>query len=234
MLDRKTIKKDVKGILGGESRGPVFLATLISFIIVLVYFGAVWVIAQFYPISMSELEAISTWSQSQVLIAPQTDAMQTYNAAMAIVTNALTAFGRTLSSIGSINLWAWLLELILLLPLGIGIQKFMLRVIRLKNPGASTVLRGYTAPYFFRSIIMPFWKQICYLGWRIILFIILCGLMAGAGHGAEGAGLHGALRRRDRRGGQRHILGRVPKPIRLDISGSLGRVESAELLADAV
>lgn len=179
MLDRKTIKKDVKGILGGESRGPVFLVTLISFIIVLVYFGAVWVIAQFYPISMSELEAIRTWSQSQVLIAPQTDAMQTYNAAMAIVTNALTAFGRTLSSIGSINCWAWLLELILLLPLGIGIQKFMLRVIRLKNPGASTVLRGYTAPYFFRSIIMPFWKQICYLGWRIILFIILCGLMAG-------------------------------------------------------
>lgn len=179
MLDRKTIKKDVKGILGGESRGPVFLATLISFIIVLVYFGAVWVIAQFYPISMNELKAISTWSQSQVLIAPQTDAMQTYNAAMAIVTNALTAFGRTLSSIGSINCWAWLLELILLLPLGIGIQKFMLRVIRLKNPGASTVLRGYTAPYFFRSIIMPFWKQICYLGWRIILFIILCGLMAG-------------------------------------------------------
>ena len=73
MLDRKTIKKDVKGILGGESRGPVFLATLISFIIVLVYFGAVWVIAQFYPIGMSELEAISTWSQSQVLIAPQTE-----------------------------------------------------------------------------------------------------------------------------------------------------------------
>ena len=32
MLDRKTIKKDVKGILGGESKGSVFLATLIVFI----------------------------------------------------------------------------------------------------------------------------------------------------------------------------------------------------------
>ena len=151
MLDRKTIKKDVKGILGGESRGPVFLATLISFIIVLVYFGAVWVVAQFYPISMNELEAISTWSQSQVLIAPQTDAMQTYNAAMAIVTNALTAFGRTLSSIGSINLWAWLLELILLLPLGIGIQKVHAARHPPEKPG-----RVHGAARLHCALLLPF------------------------------------------------------------------------------
>ena len=51
MLDRRSIKKDVKGILGGESRGAVFLATLIVFILVLVYFGAVWAVGQLYPVT---------------------------------------------------------------------------------------------------------------------------------------------------------------------------------------
>lgn len=179
MLDRKTIKKDVKGILGGESRGPVFLATLISFIILLVYFGAVWGIAQFYPIGMNEIERMNTWAQTQVLLDEGADSSQILSAMGSIASDAINSFGRTLANVASIDGWARLLELILLLPLGIGIQKFMLRVIRLKNPGASTILRGYTGPYFFRSIIMPFWKGLCLAGWYVILLIILGGLLAG-------------------------------------------------------
>ena len=63
MLDRKTIKKDVKGILSGESKGPVLLATLIVFMIGLVYFGGVWVAAQFFPLTQAELTAAGSWAR---------------------------------------------------------------------------------------------------------------------------------------------------------------------------
>ncbi len=178
MLDRKTIKKDVKGILGGESRGPVFLATLIAFILVLVYFGAVWGIAQFYPTSLNEIKAFSDWVNVQQ--AQGADSTQvTFNLSMSISDEGLRLHGRLINNVTMINLWAWLLELIIMLPLTIGAQKFMLRVIRLKNPGASTILKGYTGPYFFRSILLPFWEAICLLGWRIVLEVLLLGMLAG-------------------------------------------------------
>ena len=178
MLDRKTIKKDVKGILGGESRGPVFLATLIAFILVLVYFGAVWGIAQFYPTTIDEIKAFGDWANVQQ--AQGADSTQlTFNLSMSISDEGLSLHSNLINNVTKINLWAWLLELIIMLPLTIGIQKFMLRVIRLKNPSASTVLKGYTGPYFFRSILLPFWEAICLLGWRIVLEVLLLGMLAG-------------------------------------------------------
>ena len=45
----------------------------------------------------------------------------------------LSTLGRTLTNIGMIYLIAFVLELIIVLPLMTGVRKFMLRVIRLKN-----------------------------------------------------------------------------------------------------
>lgn len=177
MLDRKTIKKDVKGILGGESRGSVLLATLIVFIITLVYFGAVWAIAQFYPVTQADFKAISDWAAGQ--LAAQQGAAMTTAAYNTMLLAAAEAFGSIFSNISMINLWAMLLELIMMLPLAIGVKKFMLRVIRLKNPGAGTVFKGYSGSCFFRAILLPFWQTLCLLGWKLIMLVLLCGVMAG-------------------------------------------------------
>ena len=173
MLDRRSIKKDVKGILGGESRGAVFLATLIVFILVLVYFGAVWAVGQLYPVTGAELNAINAW-------ADQYAAARVAGGPLPDVQGALDTFAGSLRNMGMIQLLAWVLEIIIMLPLAIGVQKFMLRVIRLKEPGAGTVFKGYGGSCFFRAILLPFWQWLCLVGWHLIMTVLLCGALAGA------------------------------------------------------
>lgn len=169
MLDRRTIKKDVKGILGGESRGAVFLATLIVFILVLIYFGAVWAVGQLYPVTGAELKAIGDWSAAGY--APGGQALT--------LASAPASMGGTLRNIGMIQLFAALLEIVIMLPLTIGVQKFLLRVIRLKEPSAGTVFKGYSGSCFFRAILLPFWQWLCLCGWQLIMTVLLCGALAG-------------------------------------------------------
>ena len=185
MLDRRTIKRDVKGILGGESRGAVFLAVLLTFIVLIVYFGGVWALGQFYPVTQADIDAIVAWYQQPIAYetAGAVNAAGTANALGGVslggFMQGLSTLGRTLTNIGMIYLIAFVLELIIVLPLMTGVRKFMLRVIRLKNPSAGTVFKGYTGSYFFRSIILPFWQGLCLLGWQIIMLILLVGGLAG-------------------------------------------------------
>ncbi|MGI6184245.1 MAG: DUF975 family protein [Candidatus Fimadaptatus sp.] len=174
MLDRKTIKKDVKGILSGESKGPVLLATLIVFMIGLVYFGGVWVAAQFFPLTQAELTAAGSWAKAMG------DAAKLGTVELsAQLLLGLEAQASALQKVGIIQLIAMALELLIMVPLCIGVQKFMLRVIRLKNPGAGTVFKGYSGSCYLRSIILPFWRGLCMLGWQLIMLILLCGMLAG-------------------------------------------------------
>lgn len=175
MLDRKTIKSNVKGILGGESKGSAFLAMLLVFAIVLVYFGGVWALAQFNPVTRADFEAVEKILTQNAGRLADVRAVDALNGIM----QALPAISKLWRNIGLAYLWAVLLEMIIILPLATGVNKFMLRVIRLKNPGAGTVFKGYSGPYFFRSILLPIWQGICMLGWQLILLILLCGMMAG-------------------------------------------------------
>lgn len=185
MLDRRTIKRDVKGILGGESRGAVFLAVLLTFIVLIVYFGGVWALGQFYPVTQADIDAIVAWYQQPIAyetagaVNPAGTANALGGVSLGGFMQGLSTLGRTLTNIGMIYLIAFVLELIIVLPLMTGVRKFMLRVIRLKNPSAGTVFKGYTGSYFFRSIILPFWQGLCLLGWQIIMLILLVGGLAG-------------------------------------------------------
>ena len=184
MLDRRTIKRDVKGILGGESRGAVFLAVLLTFIVLIVYLAA-WGIGAVLPGDAGRYRRDSGMYQQPIAYetAGAVNAAGTANALgggiAGRVMQGLSTLGRTLTNIGMIYLIAFVLELIIVLPLMTGVRKFMLRVIRLKNPSAGTVFKGYTGSYFFRSIILPFWQGLCLLGWQIIMLILLVGGLAG-------------------------------------------------------
>lgn len=181
MLERKTIKRDVKGILGGESRGAVFLAVLLTFIVLLVYFGGVWGLGQFFPVTQADLDAIVAWYQQPIAFEAEAAEAAASGSSLSLggFMQGLSTLGRTLRNVGIIYLIALALELIIVLPLMTGVNKFMLRVIRLKNPSAGTVFKGYTGAYFFRSIILPFWQALCLVGWQIIMLVLLVGGMAG-------------------------------------------------------
>ena len=122
----------------------VFLAVLLTFIVLVVYFGGVWALGQFYPVTQADIEAIVAWYKQPIAFetAGVTGTADAGNALGAIslggFMQGLSTLGRTLTNIGMIYLIAFALELIIILPLMTGVRKFMLRVIRLKNPSAGT------------------------------------------------------------------------------------------------
>ena len=175
-MDRKTIKQDIKELLSKEGRGTVFLATLLVFVIIAVYFGLVWLMGQFFfPINVPDIQATVDWMKT--LDATQLNGFVTD--AQVNANNLISSLGNSLKNILLLYLCAYLLAVLVFLPLVSGILKFMLRYVRYKSPSAGVIFVGYTPALFFRSILLPIWKGLCLLVWQLILFVLLCGIIAG-------------------------------------------------------